>query len=66
MHTGRVDNMIVKETRDDETDKEIKEFLEYYKGYELPNPEHEPIQFAAWVRNFRYHKSRTDSLSKAS
>lgn len=49
--------MIVKETRDDEVDKEIKEFLEYYKGYDLPSPEHEPIRFAHWVRVFKYYRS---------
>ena len=49
--------MIVRETRDDETDKEVKEFMEYYKDKDIPNPEHEPIRFAAWVRNFRYYKT---------
>jgi hypothetical protein len=49
--------MIVKETRDDEVDKEIKEFLEYYEGYDIPNPEHEPIRFAHWVRVFKYYRS---------
>jgi len=39
-------------------DEEIKEFLEYYDGYELPSPEHEPIRFAHWVNVFRYYKSK--------
>lgn len=37
-------------------EKEINEFLEFYADKPLPNPEHEPIRFAAWVRNFRYYK----------
>ena len=37
--------------------EEIQEFLKYYEGYDLPSPEHEPIQFAHWVKCFRYYKS---------
>jgi hypothetical protein len=37
---------------------EIEEFLEYYKDRDnMPCPEHEPIRFAAWVRDFRYYKA---------
>lgn len=39
-----------------EKENEIKEFMEYYKDKNIPSPEHEPIKFAAWVRNFRYYK----------
>lgn len=43
---------------------EIEEFLEYYKDKQLPNPEHEPIRFAAWVRNFRYYKQQMNGEVK--
>lgn len=39
-------------------DDEIKEFLEYYEGVELPNPDHEPRRFAHYVKVFRYWKSQ--------
>jgi hypothetical protein len=57
--------MIIRETRDDEVDKEIKEFLEYYEGYDLPNPEHEPIRFAHYVRAFRYHKYKLSNIQES-
>ena len=40
---------------------EIKEFLEYYEGTELPNPEHEPRRFAYYVKMFRYWKSKQNA-----
>lgn len=40
---------------------EIKEFLEYYEGRQLPNPEQEPIRFAFYVKMFRYWKSRKNA-----
>lgn len=40
-----------------DNEKLIQEFLEYYKEKDLPSPEHEPIRFAAWVRDFRYYKA---------
>lgn len=42
------------------TDQEIQEFLEFYKDKQIPSPEHEPIQFKAWVRNFKYYKSMSE------
>ena len=42
-------------------EKEIEEFLEYFKDSELPNPEHEPIRFAYYVRMFRYWKSKQNA-----
>jgi hypothetical protein len=45
-------------------DEEIKEFLEFYQGQQIPSPEHEPIRFAAFVRNFKYYKSRGISVSQ--
>ena len=40
---------------------EIEEFLEYYKDRDnMPCPEHEPIRFAAGVRDFRYYKAMID------
>ena len=44
-------------------DDEIKEFLEYYEGYDLPHPEHEPRRFAFYVKMFRYWKSRNEQES---
>lgn len=40
-----------------EKENEINEFMEYYKDQSIPSPEHEPLRFAAWVRNFRYYKT---------
>jgi len=37
--------------------KEIEEFMEYYKGKDLPSPEHEPLRFASWVKHFRYYRT---------
>lgn len=44
-------------------DDEIKEFLEYYEGYDLPHPEHEPRRFAYYVKLFRYWKSKQNESS---
>jgi hypothetical protein len=46
-------------------DEEIKEFLEYYEGYDLPSPEHEPIRFAHYVRVFRYHKYKLSNIQES-
>jgi hypothetical protein len=35
-------------------DEEIDAFLEYY-GDDVPNPEHEPIRFAYYVRMYRLY-----------
>ena len=51
---------------EEQIENEIKEFLEYYQGKEIPSPEHEPIRFAAWVRDFRYAKSRNFSYTNNS
>jgi hypothetical protein len=57
--------MIIKETRDDEFDKEIKAFFEYYEGYDIPSPEHEPIRFAHWVRIFKYYNSKLSNTQES-
>lgn len=37
--------------------KEYTDMLEYYNG-ELPDPEHEPIQFASKLKMFRYYREK--------
>jgi hypothetical protein len=45
------------------TNQEILEFynkmVEFY-GPALPNPEHQPIQFAYLVKLFKYHTEKTN------
>ena len=40
------------------TDEQIKEFLEMFKHYDLPNPEHYPRCFAYYVKLYKFYKSR--------
>jgi hypothetical protein len=42
-------------------DKLISEFLEYYKDSNIPNPEHNPIEFSYYVRLFKYYKKNINS-----
>lgn len=38
-------------------DATIKEFLEYYSGTSIPDPEHYPKRFKFMIDAFLYHKS---------
>ena len=40
------------------TDEEIKEFLEMFSDYDIPNPEHYPRCFAYYVKLYKFYKSR--------
>lgn len=40
----------------DEQALKIYEAMEEYFGHELPSPEHEPKQFAHYVKLFKYYK----------
>ena len=44
--------------RDVMTNEQIKEFLEMFKHYDLPNPEHYPRCFAYYVKLYKFYKSR--------
>lgn len=44
---------------DEEIRKAYEEMLEIW-GENLPNPEHEPIRFAYYVRMYRYYKERKE------
>ena len=48
---------------DEEFAKVYEEFLAHYDD-QVPNPEQEPIRFAAYVRNWKYYKERLDINSK--
>lgn len=39
-------------------DATIKEFLEYYSGTSIPDPEQYPKRFKFMIEAFLYHKSR--------
>jgi hypothetical protein len=45
--------------------KEVESFLEYYskRGICLPSPEHYPLQFAYYVRLYRYNVERNKNAS---
>ena len=48
------------------TDEEVlakyKELEDYYGG-NLPDPEHEPIRFAYYVKLFKYYKPKEEIIS---
>ena len=43
---------------EEKIDEEIKEFLEMFKNYDIPNPEHYPKCFAYYVKLYKFYKSR--------
>jgi hypothetical protein len=45
---------------DEEVLKMYEEMVEYY-GEKLPNPEHHPIQFAYYVKLWKYYKERREN-----
>ena len=41
------------------TDEEINDFLKHY-NHNIPDPIHEPIRFAMFVRMWRYHNGNKE------
>jgi hypothetical protein len=37
-------------------EEEIEQFIKFYENDRIPDPEHEPIRFAYYVRLFRYEQ----------
>jgi hypothetical protein len=44
-------------TVDSGIDSQIQQFLEHY-DYDVPNPEHEPLRFAHYVKCWKYYIMR--------